>query len=220
MSHFAKRGKYMTTSLSDKQQLILEFIKSHIEEQGYPPSVRELCEMVGLRSTATVHSHLNKLQKLGYIKKDPTKPRTISVMEYEKLYIEKIEKLHISQEKKSYLRYFSDFNKTMVKQVLESLSFITPNTALYENNNSSLIIDRVENYDSAIVDLSKTPGLGDLVLVVVNNEYATIKRYYKDGNMVRLALDKDNIEHITLPQNNIDILGTIVGLYKDVKHFT
>ena len=210
----------MRTSLKNKQELILNVLKSQIEEKGYPPSVRELCDMVGLKSTSTVHSHLNKLEELGYIKKDPTKPRAITIIGCERMYMEKIEKLNYSQEKKAYLRYFSNFNKTVVKQVLESLIFMTPDTALYKNDNSPLIIDRVETYDSVAVDLSRTPLFGDLVLAVINNEHATVKRYYKDGDMVKLALDRDNTEYITLTQKNVDVLGTVVGFYKEVKHFT
>ena len=66
--------------LSSKQILILEFIKSEIASKGYPPSVREMCNAVGLKSTSTVHSHLNKLEKLGYIKRDSTKPRAIEIL--------------------------------------------------------------------------------------------------------------------------------------------
>ena len=71
----------MYLDLTDKQVLILEFIKSQIIEKGYPPAVREICDAVGLKSTSTVHSHLNKLEKLGYIRKDPTTPRAIEVLD-------------------------------------------------------------------------------------------------------------------------------------------
>ena len=71
----------MYSNLTDKQIAILEFIKSEISKKGYPPAVREICDAVSLRSTSTVHSHLNKLEKLGYIRKDPTKPRAIEVLD-------------------------------------------------------------------------------------------------------------------------------------------
>ena len=71
----------MYLDLSPKQILILEFIKEQIALKGYPPSVRETCEAVGLKSTSTVHSHLNKLEKYGYIRRDATKPRAIEVLD-------------------------------------------------------------------------------------------------------------------------------------------
>ncbi len=70
-----------SSELSNKQLMILEFIKEQLLSKGYPPSVREICQAVGLKSTSTVHSHLNKLEKLGYIRRDPTKPRAIEILD-------------------------------------------------------------------------------------------------------------------------------------------
>ena len=70
-----------SSELSNKQLMILEFIKEQLLAKGYPPSVREICQAVGLKSTSTVHSHLNKLEKLGYIRRDPTKPRAIEILD-------------------------------------------------------------------------------------------------------------------------------------------
>ena len=70
-----------SNELSNKQLMILEFIKEQLLAKGYPPSVREICQAVGLKSTSTVHSHLNKLEKLGYIRRDPTKPRAIEILD-------------------------------------------------------------------------------------------------------------------------------------------
>ena len=69
-----------SNTLTNKQLMILEFIKEQLLSKGYPPSVREICQAVGLKSTSTVHSHLNKLEKLGYIRRDPTKPRAIEIL--------------------------------------------------------------------------------------------------------------------------------------------
>ena len=70
-----------SNTLTNKQLMILEFIKEQLLSKGYPPSVREICQAVGLKSTSTVHSHLNKLEKLGYIRRDPTKPRAIEILD-------------------------------------------------------------------------------------------------------------------------------------------
>ena len=70
-----------SNTLTNKQLMILEFIKEQLLSKGYPPSVREICQAVGLKSTSTVHSHLNKLEKLGYIRRDPTKSRAIEILD-------------------------------------------------------------------------------------------------------------------------------------------
>ena len=73
----------MPGKISEKQQLILDYIKEEILKKGYPPTVREICERVGLRSTSSVHSHLNTLEENGYIRRDPTKPRAIEIIDDE-----------------------------------------------------------------------------------------------------------------------------------------
>jgi repressor LexA len=71
----------MVNSLSNKQKRILDFIKEELHQKGYPPSVREICDAVGLRSTSTVHGHLERLEKKGFIRRDPSKPRAIEVLD-------------------------------------------------------------------------------------------------------------------------------------------
>ena len=160
----------MYLDLTEKQVLILEFIKSQIILKGYPPAVREICTAVGLRSTSTVHSHLNKLEKLGYIRKDPTKPRAIEVLE------------------RSKVNDVSGANQEIIE--LPLVGQITAGEPILAQQN-------IEEY---------IPFPASLV-----------KRFFKEGNLIRLQPENDFMEPIMLNDSEVEIVGIVTGVFRVIK---
>lgn len=196
-------------SLSQKQQEILDFIKHAIAVKGYPPSVREICSAVGLKSTSSVHDHLSKLEKKGYIRKDPTKPRAIEILDdsYKKeiiavpivgsvaagtpiLAVENIEdKFPLPTS------YFPNKNNLFMLQI----------------QGDSMIGCGILDGDYIIVEQQSTATDGDIVVALVDDS-ATVKRFYKEKDYIRLQPENPIMEPIIV--KDCKILGKAIGLFR------
>ncbi len=203
--------------LSSKQILILEFIKNEISSKGYPPSVREMCNAVGLKSTSTVHSHLNKLEKLGYIKRDATKPRAIEVLDKSELESDfpNPEMLSIPL-----VGQVTAGMPILAKQNIEDYITLPANLIKGSNNfilkvkGDSMINIGILNGDFIIVDRKNTASNGDTVVALVHNEYATVKTFKKNDNVISLIPQNDFMEPIILNSKNIEIIGIVTGVFR------
>ncbi|WP_195938855.1 transcriptional repressor LexA [Romboutsia sp. 1001713B170131_170501_G6] len=207
----------MYIDLSSKQILILEFIKDQIASKGYPPSVRETCDAVGLKSTSTVHAHLNKLEKLGYIRRDATKPRAIEVLDK--------------------AGFESDFptpemlNLPLVGQITAGLpilakqnieEYITLPANLVKGSNNfvlkvkgdSMVNAGILNGDYVIVDRKNTAVGSEIVVALIHNEYATVKTFEKDGDVIRLIPQNDFMEPIVLTSRDVQVIGIVTGVFR------
>lgn len=203
--------------LSRKQILILEFIKSEIASKGYPPSVREICNAVGLKSTSSVHSHLNKLEKLGYIRKDATKPRAIEVLD--KATVESdfptTEMLNLPL-----VGQVTAGMPILAKQNIEDYITLPANLVKGSNNfvlrvkGDSMVNVGILNGDFIIVDKKNTASNGDTIVALVHNEYATVKTFEKDGDVIRLIPQNDFMEPIVLNSKNVQIIGIVTGVFR------
>lgn len=196
--------------VSDKQLEIYEFLKIYTENKGYPPSVREICEAVNLRSTSTVHGHLKKLEKKGLIKRDPTKPRALEIIE-------------MSNSKKEMLNIPIIGKVTAGAPILATeniedtfpipIEYIKHNDELFmlKVTGDSMINAGINDGDYAIIEKAPTAENGDIVVALIENE-ATIKTFYKEKDHIRLQPENDTLSPIVV--EDCSILGKLVGLFR------
>jgi repressor LexA len=205
------------SKLSKRQQEILDFIKEQVLMKGYPPSVREIGQSVGLASSSTVHGHLSRLEKKGYIRRDPTKPRAIEVIELE-------EDHSIPRSEASYAPVIGKVTAgspiTAVENIEEYVPL--PDTLAGSEDNTFVLIVQGESMieagildgDMVIVRQQQTALNGDIVVAMTEDEEATVKRFFKERNHIRLQPENATMEPILL--NDVSILGKVVGLYRTV----
>lgn len=203
--------------LSSRQLAILDYIKREVKEKGYPPSVREIGEAVGLASSSTVHGHLARLEKKGLIRRDPTKPRAIEILDGEKNVPE------------------LDGIKTVIVPVVGKVTAGLPITAvenveehfvLPENlvgtdtvymlriQGESMIDAGILDGDYVIVRQQQVANNGDIVVAMTEEDEATVKRFFKEKNHIRLQPENQSMEPILLPA--VTILGKVIGVYRNI----
>ena len=200
--------------ISDKQKQILEYIKQEILNKGYPPTVRDICDAVGLKSTSSVHSHLESLEKNGYIRRDPTKPRAIEIIDD-----------NFNMVRREVV------NVPLVGQVAagqpiladENISSYFPVPAEYmpkgqsfmlKVKGESMINAGIFDGDHIIVEQQNTARNGDIVVALVNDETATVKRFYKEKGGYRLQPENDNMEPFF--EKNVKVQGIVIGVYRQM----
>lgn len=197
--------------ITAKQQEILEYIKENILRKGYPPSVREICEAVKLRSTSSVHAHLETLERNGYIRRDPTKPRTIEVVD-ESFNLPRRELVNIpvvgrvaAGEPLLAEQNISDYFPMPVEML--------PNADLFmlKVRGESMINTGILDGDTVIVARQETARNGEIVVAMVD-EGATVKRFYREDGHFRLQPENDTMDPIIV--NECRVLGKVVGLLR------
>ena len=197
--------------LTSKQEQILKIIKESILEKGYPPSVREMCTAVGLSSTSSVHAHLEALAKKGYIKKDPSKPRTIEIMD---------DTFNLSRREVVNLPLLGDvaagepiFATENITNYFPMPVDILPNNETFMLNvkGDSMINAGIFNGDKIIVSKQATAENGEIVVAMVEDS-ATVKRFYKEKGYFRLHPENDALDDIIV--KDLEILGKVVGLLR------
>ncbi|SCK04682.1 LexA repressor [uncultured Clostridium sp.] len=195
---------------SNKQMEIYEFLKNFTELKGYPPSVREICEAVNLKSTSSVHGHLKKLETKGLIKRDPTKPRALEIMENSSNRIEMVN-IPIIGKVTAGMPILANENVEGVFPI--PLSHIKHDNELFILNVSgdSMIKAGINHGDLAIIEKIPTACNGDIVVALIENE-ATIKRFYKENDCIRLQPENDTMSPIIV--KDCSILGKLVGLFR------
>ncbi|MBH0229397.1 transcriptional repressor LexA [Halobacillus yeomjeoni] len=205
------------SKLSKRQQEILDFIKEQVLLKGYPPSVREIGQSVGLASSSTVHGHLSRLEKKGYIRRDPTKPRAIEVIELE-------EDHSIPRSEAAYAPVIGKVTAGSPITAVENIEEYVPlpdtlagseeNTFVLIVQGESMIEAGILDGDMVVVRQQQTAQNGDIVVAMTEDEEATVKRFFKEKNHIRLQPENATMEPIIL--NDVSILGKVVGLYRTV----
>lgn len=200
-----------TGRMSAKQQEILEFIKSEIIHKGYPPAVREICEAVHLKSTSSVHSHLETLEKNGYIRRDPTKPRAIEVVNDDfNLARREIVNVPIIGEVAAGEPIFAEQNIAGYFPLLPE-DMPSGEAFMLEVNGESMINVGIYDGDKILVRKQNTAQNGDIIVALVEDS-ATVKTFYKEDGYYRLQPENDSMEPIIVEQ--VEILGKLAGLYR------
>ena len=200
-----------TGKISSKQQEILEYIKNTILEKGYPPAVREICEAVNLSSTSSVHSHLETLEKNGYIRRDPTKPRTIEIcddsfqmMRREMTSIPMIGRVAAGQPILA-TENIEGYFPLPVEYVPNAETFIL------KVKGDSMINVGIFDGDNLFVEKCNTARNGDTVVALIDDS-ATVKTFYKEDGHIRLQPENDSLEPIIV--DNCEILGKVFGVFR------
>ena len=198
-------------SLTTREQAILDCIKNKIRENGFPPTVREICNEVGLRSTSTVHGYLARLEELGVIKRDPSSSRAIEVTEDMSWRKKKIVPTPIVESVRAGEPVLAD---ERIETVLPLPAELIGNQVSFilTVRGDSMINAGIHEGDLLIVAQQNTAINGDIVVALVDGEDATVKRFYKEADHVRLQPENDAYEPILT--KNIQILGKVVGLYR------
>ncbi|WP_071459533.1 transcriptional repressor LexA [Bacillus massilinigeriensis] len=202
--------------LSKRQQDILEFIKEEVRKKGYPPSVREIGEAVGLASSSTVHGHLARLESKGLIRRDPTKPRAIEILDI--------------QQQDSIIPKYNVINVPVVGKVtagqpitaIENVEEYFPlpdrlvpsdeQVFMLEVMGDSMIDAGILDGDYVIVKQQKTANNGEIVVAMTEEDEATVKRFFKEREFVRLQPENPTMDPIIL--RNVSILGKVIGVYR------
>lgn len=197
--------------MTQKQQEIYTYIKRIISIKGYPPSVREICEAVGLRSTSTVHGHLERLEKKGLIKRDPTKPRAIEIINNDGDYRGEIIPVPIVGKVAAGTPILAVEN--IESQFPIPSEFFATNKEMFmlQVKGSSMINAGIFEGDYVIVQKQNTANNGDIVVALIN-ENATIKTFYKEEDHIRLQPQNPDMEPIIV--NKCSILGKAIGLFR------
>lgn len=200
--------------LSDKQQQILEFIKQRILEKGYPPAVREICEAVHLRSTSSVHSHLETLERKGYIRRDPTKPRAIEIID-DDFNLARREIIHIP-----IIGTITAGEPILAAENIEDYFPVQPDfisnkkTFMLHVRGESMINAGILDGDMVIVEQQPTASNGEIVAAMIDDS-ATIKTFYKEDGYYRLQPENDAMDPIIVPK--VSIIGKVIGLYRSMR---
>ena len=197
--------------ITSKQQEILEYIKATILRNGYPPSVRELCEAVHLKSTSSVHSHLDALEKKGFIKRDPSKPRAIEIIDdCFKLTRRKVVNVPVLGTVAAGQPLFAEEN---IENYYPIPVDLLPNaeTFMLKVRGNSMINAGILEGDQIIVEHCPTAHNGEIVVALVEDS-ATVKRFFKEKGHYRLQPENDSMEPIIV--DNVEILGKVIGLFR------
>lgn len=197
--------------LTSKQQEILEYIKETILNKGYPPAVREICEAVHLKSTSSVHSHLETLEEKGYIRKNPAKPRTIEIID-DCFNLTRREVVNVPL-----IGTVAAGVPLLAEENIENYYPIPvellPNAETFMLNvkGNSMINAGIFDGDQLIVERCSTAYDGEIVVALVDDS-ATVKRFYKEDGYYRLQPENDEMEPIIV--DHIKIIGKVIGLFR------
>ncbi|TQS75474.1 transcriptional repressor LexA [Ornithinibacillus gellani] len=205
------------TKLSNRQQAIVEFIKQEVRDKGYPPSVREIAEAVGLASSSTVHGHLSRLEKKGILRRDPTKPRAIEVLDLS-------EDTDVPRGEVRYAPLIGKVTAGIPITAVENIEEFIPipsSSASAEDNVFVLVIDGESMIEAGILDgdmviikQQNTAQNGEIVVAMTEENEATVKRFFKEKDHIRLQPENATME--PLIYRDVTILGKVVGLYRDI----
>ncbi len=197
--------------ISSKQQEILDYIKEEILKRGYPPSVREICEAVHLKSTSSVHSHLETLEKNGYIRRDPTKPRAIEICDdsFQMIRTEMVN-LPIIGQVAAGMPILAEEN---VESYFPVPAELVPHGESFILNvkGDSMINAGIYSGDKIFVNACSSARNGDMVVALIDDS-ATVKTFYKEEGHIRLQPENDTMEPIIV--DDCQILGKVFGVFR------
>ena len=200
--------------ISDKQREILEYIKAEILNKGYPPAVREICEAVKLKSTSSVHAHLETLEKNGYIRRDPTKPRAIEIVD---------ENFNLTRREMVNVPIVGRVAAGEPILAVENIENYFPIPAEFMPNEQTFILQvqgesmvnaGILDGDYIMVEQQTTAYDGDMVVALVDDS-ATVKTFYKENGYYRLQPENDFMEPIIV--SDVMIMGKVIGTFRFFK---
>lgn len=203
--------------ITAKQQEILNFIKNEILNRGFPPSVRDICKAVGLKSTSSVHSHLETLEKNGYIRRDPTKPRAIEILD---------SNFNMTRREMANVPIVGTVAAGQPILAVENIEAYFPLPTEYLTNNptfmlqvqgESMVNKGILDGDYVIVEKKNTAYNGEMVVALIEDS-ATVKTYYREKDCVRLQPENDFMDPILVyEKDSLQIIGKVIGVFRSIK---
>lgn len=202
--------------ISKKQQEILDYLKREIMSHGYPPTVREICGAVHLKSTSSVHSHLESLEKNGYIRRDPAKPRAIEVVD---------DAFNVTRREVASIPLVGQVAAGVPILAAQNIESYFPLPADYMPQNpafmlrvkgTSMINAGINNGDLLLVEEQKTAQNGDIVVAMIDDS-ATVKRFYREKGYIRLQPENDSMDPIIV-KDHLQIIGKVFGVLRFMEH--
>ena len=197
--------------ISPKQQEILDYIKSQILERGFPPAVRDICDAVHLKSTSSVHSHLETLEKNGFIRRDPTKPRAIEILD-DSFNFTRREMVNVPM-----IGRVAAGEPILAEQNIENyfpipMEFMPNNqTFMLKVKGESMINAGIFDGDLVLVEQCQTARNGEMVVALIEDG-ATVKTFYKEKDAIRLQPENDSMDPIIV--TDVKILGKVIGVFR------
>ena len=197
--------------ISKKQSEILEYIKSQILNKGYPPSVRDICSAVNLKSTSSVHAHLESLEKNGYIRRDPTKPRTIEIID---------DNFNLTRREMVNVPVLGQVAAGEPILAVDNITGYFPIPSEFMPNEETFILTvkgdsminiGIYNGDQIVVEKCNTAENGEIIVALLDDS-ATVKRFYKENGHIRLQPENDFMDPIIV--DDCMILGKVIGLMR------
>lgn len=197
--------------ITPKQQQVLDFIKECIVKKGYPPTVRDICVAVNLSSTSSVHAHLATLEKNGFIRRDPTKPRAIEILD---------DSFNVMRQEMTSIPVIGTVAAGLPILAQQNIDGYFPLPVEYVPNaetfvlkvkGESMINVGIYDGDSIFVECCNTARNGDIVVALIDDS-ATVKTFYKENGHVRLQPENDTMEPIIVP--DCQILGKVFGVFR------
>lgn len=197
--------------ISSKQKEILEYIKNEIINRGYPPAVREICEAVHLKSTSSVHSHLETLEKNGYIRRDPTKPRAIEIVD---------DSFNMTRREMVNIPIVGTVTAGQPILAVENIEGYFPllsedmphgEAFMLKVKGESMINAGILDGDRILIERQSTARNGEMVVALIDDS-VTVKTFYKENGHFRLQPENDTMQPIIV--DNLQILGKVKGLYR------
>jgi repressor LexA len=200
--------------LTDRQREILDFIKAEMRRKGYPPTVRDIGQAVGLSSSSTVHSHLNALEAKGLIKRDPSKPRALEVIGHDR---ETVVTTMRGVRELPVLGAVAAGVPMLAEENIEG-TIPLPTEVVREDSTfvlrvkgDSMIDAGIFDGDFVVVRQQPTAENGDIVVALLEDE-ATVKRYFRESDRIRLQPENDSMEPIYV--RDVTILGKVVAVFR------
>ena len=197
--------------ITQKQSEILEYIKSQILNKGYPPSVRDICSAVNLKSTSSVHAHLESLEKNGYIRRDPTKPRTIEIID---------DNFNLTRREMVNVPVLGQVAAGEPILAVDNITGYFPIPSEFMPNEETFILTvkgdsminiGIYNGDQIVVEKCNTAENGEIIVALLDDS-ATVKRFYKENGHIRLQPENDFMDPIIV--DDCMILGKVIGLMR------
>ncbi len=207
----------MAAKISKKQQMILDYLKDEVSKKGYPPSVREICSAVGLKSTSTVHAHLTRLEELGFIRRDPTKPRAIEIFDMDHAPVSNV--VNMARDTQ-FVPIIGEITAGQPILAVESFDETFPMPSEYVDDGTyfmlkikgeSMIEAGILDRDLVLVKQQNEANNGDIVVAMIDDS-ATVKTFYKEKNQIRLQPENSGMSPIYL--DDVRILGKVKGVFR------
>ena len=205
----------MSEKLTPKQEQILNYIKEQILEKGFPPSVREICEAIGLKSTSSVHAHLESLEKKGYIRRDATKSRTIEILD------ESFQQVRTEMVSIPVVGRVAAGAPILAQENIESY-FPVPaelvpqgESFILDVKGDSMINAGILSGDRIFVHRTSDARNGDMVVALIDDS-ATVKTFYREDGHIRLQPENDTMDPIIV--DDCSILGRVFGVFRYNKY--